>query len=53
MFVQKAGETFLRRPIKTGVRNSGMVQVLEGLQADERVVTKGAYLIRLSIASIC
>ena len=51
VFVQKAGETFLRRPIKTGVRNSGMVQVLEGLQADERVVTKGAYLIRLSTMS--
>jgi len=51
VFVQKAGETFLRRPIKPGVRNSGMVQVLEGLQADERVVTKGAYLIRLSTMS--
>jgi cobalt-zinc-cadmium efflux system membrane fusion protein len=51
VFVQKAGETFLRRPIKPGVRNSGMVQVLEGLQADERIVTKGAYLIRLSTMS--
>ena len=51
VFVQRAGETFLRRPIKIGVHNSGMVQVLEGLQAGDRVVTKGAYLIRLSTMS--
>jgi cobalt-zinc-cadmium efflux system membrane fusion protein len=51
VFVQTAGETFLRRPIKLGVRNGGMVQVQEGLQAGDRVVTKGAYLIRLSTMS--
>jgi cobalt-zinc-cadmium efflux system membrane fusion protein len=51
VFIQMAGETFSRRPIKVGVRNGGMVQVLEGLQDGERVVTKGAYLIRLSTMS--
>jgi RND family efflux transporter MFP subunit len=51
VFVQTAGETFLRRPVKIGVRNGGMVQVKEGLQAGDRVVTKGAYLIRLSTMS--
>jgi RND family efflux transporter MFP subunit len=51
VFVQAAGETFLRCPIKIGVRNGGMVQVTEGLQAGDRVVTKGAYLIRLSTMS--
>jgi membrane fusion protein, heavy metal efflux system len=37
VFVQKGGETFLRRPVKLGVRNGGIVQVLEGHrgQADE------------------
>jgi RND family efflux transporter MFP subunit len=51
VFVQKAGETFQRRPVKLGVRNSGMVQVLEGIVVGDRVVTKGAYLIRLSTMS--
>ena len=51
VFVQRGGETFLRRPVKLGVRNSGMVQVLEGVSPGDRVVTKGAYLIRLSTMS--
>ena len=51
IFLQKGGETFLRRPVKLGVRNSGMVQVLEGVNPGDRVVTKGAYLIRLSTMS--
>jgi len=51
VFVQKAGESFLRRPVKLGVRNSGMVQVLEGVNPGDRVVTKGAYLVRLSTMS--
>ena len=51
VFVQKGGETFLRRPVKLGVRNGGIVQVLEGVSPGDRVVTKGAYLIRLSTMS--
>ena len=51
VFVQRGGETFLRRPVKLGVRNGGMVQVLEGIDPGDRVVTKGAYLIRLSTMS--
>jgi RND family efflux transporter MFP subunit len=51
VFVQRGGETFLRRPVKLGIRNHGMVQVLEGVDAGDRVVTKGAYLIRLSTMS--
>ncbi len=51
VFVQKGGETFVRRPVKLGVRNSGMAQVLEGVSPGDRVVTKGAYLIRLSTMS--
>lgn len=51
VFVQKGGETFLRRPVKLGVRNGGMVQVLEGVSPGDRVVTKGSYLIRLSTMS--
>jgi RND family efflux transporter MFP subunit len=51
IFVQRGGETFQRRPVKLGVRNHGMVQVLEGVSVGDRVVTKGAYLIRLSTMS--
>ena len=51
VFVQQGGETFLRRPVKLGIRNSGMVQILEGVNTGDRVVTKGAYLIRLSTMS--
>jgi len=51
VFVQRGGETFLRRPVKLGIRNRGLVQVLEGVNAGDRVVTKGAYLIRLSTMS--
>ena len=51
VFVQKGGETFQRRPVKLGVRNSGLVQVREGISPGDRVVTRGAYLIRLSTMS--
>jgi len=51
VFVQRGGETFLRRPVKLGIRNHGLVQVLEGVNVGDRVVTKGAYLIRLSTMS--
>jgi RND family efflux transporter MFP subunit len=51
VFVQRGGETFVRRPVKLGIRNHGLVQVLEGVSVGDRVVTRGAYLIRLSTMS--
>jgi cobalt-zinc-cadmium efflux system membrane fusion protein len=51
IFIQQAGETFLRRPVKLGVREGGVVQALEGVSPGERVVTRGAHLIRLSTMS--
>lgn len=50
-FVQVGGETFQKRDIRTGVRDSGFVQVLDGLREGERVVTRGAYALRLSSVS--
>ena len=47
-FVQISGETFEKREIQTGARDAGFVQVVEGIREGERVVTKGAYAIRLS-----
>jgi membrane fusion protein, heavy metal efflux system len=51
VFVQRAGESFARRPVKLGIRNSGVVQVLDGVSKNDRVVTTGAYLIRLASMS--
>ena len=51
VFVQLGGETFQRRPVDLGLRANGQVQVLRGLSKGDRVVTKGAYLIRLSTMS--
>ena len=50
-FVQVGGETFEKRELKLGIRDGNFVQVLEGLKEGERVVTKGAYAIRLSSIS--
>ena len=51
VFVQIGGESFERRPVTVGVRQSDVVQVLEGVKPGERVVSKGAYLIRLASLS--
>lgn len=51
VFIQLAGETFVRRPVKLGIRQGGMVQVLDGVFPGERVVTKGAHLVRLATMS--
>jgi len=51
VFVQLEGEKFARRPVTLGNRESGYVHVLEGVRPGERVVTRGAYLIRLAAMS--
>ena len=50
-FVQLSGETFEKRDLKLGIRDAGFAQVLDGLRAGERVVTKGAYAVRLASVS--
>jgi multidrug efflux pump subunit AcrA (membrane-fusion protein) len=51
VFVQISGESFERRPVTLGARQSDVVQVLQGVKPGERVVSKGAYLIRLAALS--
>lgn len=46
-FVQVAGETFQKRDLTLGFRDENWVQVLSGIEEGERVVTKGAYAVRL------
>lgn len=51
VYVQTGGESFERRQVEIGNRTGQNVQVTAGLRVGERVVTKGAYLLRLSSMS--
>ena len=51
VFVQREGETFERRAVTIGARSGDLVQVTEGLKAGDRVVTRGAFLVRLASLS--
>jgi len=50
-FVLIDGETFQKRELELGVRDNGFFEVKAGVVNDERVVTKGAYLIKLAALS--
>jgi RND family efflux transporter MFP subunit len=51
VYVEQGGESFERRPLELGGRDGDFVEVLSGLSPGERVVTKGAYYIRLASSS--
>ncbi len=51
VYVQTEGESFQKRELKLGANDGEKVQVLSGVSEGERVVTKGAYQIKLSQAS--
>lgn len=51
VYVQTGGETFARRPVQLGLRGAEYVAVERGVEAGERVVTRGAYDVRLAAAS--
>jgi RND family efflux transporter MFP subunit len=48
VYVQTGGESFERRLVQTGARDGERIAIVAGLEAGQRVVSKGAYLIRLS-----
>jgi len=50
-YVQTGGETFVRRILTLGERDSVRTQVLAGLSLGEMVVTVGAYQVRLASLS--
>ena len=50
VYVQSSGETFARRPVQTGVIDGPQVEVVAGIQAGERVVSRGAYYVKLASA---
>lgn len=51
VFVMDGGESFFKRVIVPGIRSGGFVQVLDGVVAGERVVSTGAYDLKLSTAA--
>ena len=51
VYVQTAGETFEERQVILGSREGEQVQVQSGLRQGERIVTRGAYLVRLASMS--
>jgi RND family efflux transporter MFP subunit len=51
VFVHTSGESFERRPVTLGVRQAEVVQILEGVKPGERIVSKGAHLVRLASLS--
>ncbi len=50
-YVQTSGEGFQKRELKLGVNDGVYVQVLSGIKENERIVTKGAYQIKLATMS--
>jgi cobalt-zinc-cadmium efflux system membrane fusion protein len=48
VFVQKEGESFERRTVEAGPRDGDWIAIKSGIAAGERVVTKGAYQVRLA-----
>lgn len=51
VYVQTEGESFQKREVKLGASDAMNVQLLSGVIEGERVVTRGAYQIKLSQAS--
>ena len=51
VFVQVAGERFERRAVELGNRESGLVQITGDVALGERIVVRGAPLIRLAALS--
>lgn len=51
VYVQTAGESFQKREVKTGAGDGMNVEILSGVESGERVVTKGAYNIKLATMS--
>jgi cobalt-zinc-cadmium efflux system membrane fusion protein len=48
IYVQRSGESFLRRVVEPGLRAGGWVEIVSGLRSTDRVVVKGAYLLKLA-----
>ncbi|MBU1636300.1 efflux RND transporter periplasmic adaptor subunit [bacterium] len=48
VYVQKGGESFTRRVVSLGIVDGNWVEIPSGVEAEERVVTEGAYKVKLA-----
>lgn len=48
VFVLRSGESFDRQAVRLGARDGDWVEVIEGLEQGQRVVSRGAYLVKLA-----
>jgi multidrug efflux pump subunit AcrA (membrane-fusion protein) len=48
VYVQLDGEHFASRPVRAGPRSGDAVAIAQGLSPGERIVTRGAHLVRLA-----
>lgn len=48
VYVMRGGESFSRVPVRLGLRDGNRFEVLEGLKAGDRVVSRGAMQVRLA-----
>ncbi|NHZ82277.1 efflux RND transporter periplasmic adaptor subunit [Massilia sp. CCM 8695] len=48
VYVQRGGEAFERRAVQLGMRDGEWVEIRSGVAVGERVVSKGAYQVRLA-----
>ena len=51
VFVQRSGERFSRREVQIGIKDGGLVQIIKGLEGNERVVVKGVYYVKQAATS--
>ncbi|MDR9499874.1 MAG: efflux RND transporter periplasmic adaptor subunit [Hydrogenovibrio sp.] len=51
VYVQESGESFSRRIVQFGIRDGDWIEVLDGVKAGERVVSRGAYFVKLASSS--
>lgn len=48
VFIHSGGETFARREVQTGIVDGDWIEIVSGLSAGERVVSQGAWSVRLA-----
>ena len=48
VYVQTGGEAFVRRSVRLGIHDGGLVEVVSGVAPGERVVSEGAYFVKLA-----
>lgn len=51
LYVHVEGESFSKRDVTVGQRNGSEVELHDGVKEGERIVTKGAYQVRLASMS--